>query len=75
MIAPPIPTTTPITMALVFDDMPEDEVVLSELRDANPVDVVIVVEVEDETAVVRLPETVITLVTNTTLTAVDSDVV
>lgn len=75
MIAPPTPTTTPITIDFVFDDMSEDEVVLSEFRDATPVDLVIVVEVEDETAVVRIPETVMTLVTNTTLMAVDSEVV
>jgi hypothetical protein len=55
--------------------MPEDEVVLSEFRDATPVDLVTVVEVEDETAVVRLPETVMTLVTKTTLMDVDSKVV
>jgi hypothetical protein len=72
MTAPPIPTTTPITVALVFDDMPEEDVVPSEFREAAPVAFVTVVEVEEETEVITLPETVKTFVTNTTFTEVDS---
>lgn len=47
MVAPPIPTTTPITVALVFGDMLEEDVEeLFEFR-AGSVALVIVVEVED----------------------------
>jgi hypothetical protein len=74
MIAPPMPTTTPMTVALVLGDiLLEDEEELSELREAAPVALMMVEEVDDDTVVNTLPETVMTFVTSTTLTDVDSD--
>lgn len=75
MIAPPIPTTTPITVALVLEDMPESEDEELEFSVAGVVVFEIVVEVEEDTEVITLPLTVRTLVTRTTLTDVLSDVV
>jgi len=77
MIAPPIPTTTPITVALVFEDMPDDDddEEGSLITVAGVVVFEIVVEVEEDTEVRTLPLTVKTVVTITRLTEVLSEVV
>jgi len=67
MAAPPMPTTTPMTVFLVLELMPEDEEVLSPERAAVPVDTVAPVVVDEETEVMRLPDTVMTEVIRLTL--------
>jgi len=59
-IAPPIPTTTPITVLLVFEDMPPPDDSLPCDRDAGVlVEVGAGVEVDSETDVKTLPSTVV----------------
>jgi len=66
-MAPPTPTTTPMTVLFVFGDMLEDEVSLEE-RAAVPVAFdEEVVPVEDDREVMTLPETVVITVTTPTL--------
>jgi len=72
MAAPPIPTTTPMMVFLVLVVMPlPDEDVPSAERTAVDVPVVTATDVDEETAVVRLPDTVIIVVYTTTLLDVD----
>lgn len=66
MIAPPMPTTTPMTVFFVFVDMLEEEVPPEE-REASPVAMAEGVAVEEPTEVTKEPETVITEVTRTTV--------
>lgn len=67
--APPIPTTTPMTVFFVFGLIPEVEAVPSpESWPLAPVGVE--VDVDEETEVIRFPDTVITDVINTTLSDV-----
>jgi len=66
-MAPPTPTTTPMTVLFVFGDMLEDEVSLEE-RAAVPVAFdEEVVSVDDEREVMTFPETVVITVTTPTL--------
>lgn len=64
-IAPPIPTTTPITVALVFGDIFEDDELFEEREAAVAVEEG--VEVVEPTDVVGEPSTVMTVVKTTTL--------
>jgi hypothetical protein len=69
-MAPPIPTTTPMTVLFVFGDMLEEEVSLAE-RPAVPVDFAEdEVSVDEDTEVMTLPETVVKTVTRLTLAEV-----
>lgn len=63
-----MPTTTPITVFLVLELMPdEEEEALSPERAAIPVDTVVPVVVDEETDVTSEPETVMTEVIRSTL--------
>lgn len=67
MAAPPMPTTTPMTVFLVLVLMPDEEEVLSLERAAVPVDIVAPMVVEEDTEVTSEPETVMTEVMRSTL--------
>jgi hypothetical protein len=69
-MAPPTPTTTPMTVLFVFGDMLEDEVSFEESAAVPVAFDEEVVSVDDEREVMTLPETVVITVTTPTLAGV-----
>lgn len=62
MMAPPIPTTTPMTVLRVCVVMPPDELEVEDCGEAVPVARPVLVEVEEERKVLATPLTVVTCV-------------